>query len=132
LEVVPVAGICCIADLARRIGPLGGADMAWMAARPGYWRGWAALLPGLAVLLAACATAPGFAPAVPGAQPQPDSIVYRNLAEIPERPEAPPMEAVDKTVQDLTTDRAMAAQAADALRRAPFDTPDPATLQSGL
>ena len=82
----------------------------------GLW-GRAGAILALAALCAACASAPGFAPVVPGAQPQPGSQAYRDLATIPERPAPPPSEDVDRAVQDLTSDRAMAAQAADALRR---------------
>ena len=94
MEVVPVAGICCIADLARRIGPLGGAGMGKAVDSRGLW-GRAGAILALAALCAACASAPGFAPVVPGAQPQPGSQAYRDLATIPERPAPPPSEDVE-------------------------------------
>jgi hypothetical protein len=81
----------------------------------------------VAFSLAACAGLPqiGGAPLPPeGTQAQP---IYRDLADIPDPPPITPMEANQGTIQALTEDRAKTAQAAEDLRRQPFNQPDSAT-----
>jgi hypothetical protein len=65
--------------------------------------------------------------------PDPTDVrpVYRDLADIPDAPSVTPSEMNEDTIQALTQDRAKTAQAAQDLRRQPFDQPDSAT-QSGF
>jgi hypothetical protein len=53
-------------------------------------------------------------------------VEFRDLADIPERPEVTNRAANDEAVQSLTEDRARAAQAAESLRSEPFSPPEPA------
>jgi len=53
-------------------------------------------------------------------------VVFRDLADIPDRPEVTASELNDQAVQSLMEDRARTAQAAESLRREPFAPPDPA------
>jgi len=55
------------------------------------------------------------------------SPVYRDLADIPAPPARAAPEMNQAAVQALTEDRAKTAQAAEDLRRQPFDQPDSAT-----
>jgi hypothetical protein len=78
-------------------------------------------------LAAGCAIRPnGFGPVLEEG-PRP---VYRNLADLPEKPPVLMGEAAERAKETLTEDRAMAAAAADKLRREPFTTPDPAPPKS--
>jgi len=54
--------------------------------------------------------------------------VYRDLADIPNRPQVAPQSANDAVAQSLSEDRTRTNQAAEDLRRAPFDTPPGATM----
>lgn len=95
--------------------------------RPKSWGFlWVSL--GLACLASACALRPPGFEAEPGTGP----VMFRALSELPETPPAPQADMVDKAVQSLTADRAMATAAADALRREPFSQPDPAPPLSGF
>ena len=85
------------------------------------------LVPALFVL-GACAELPRI-----GGEPLPPprderAPVYRDLADIPEPPVVTPHSENQSTIQALTEDRARTAQAAENLRRQPFDQPDPATV----
>ena len=83
---------------------------------------------GLACLASACAFRPmGF-----DADIGPDPVMFSDLANLPEKPPAPDLAGRDAAVQSLTMDRAMAAAAAEELRREPFATPDPAPPRSGF
>ncbi len=76
-----------------------------------------------ACLLSACMLRPEGFERDTGASTNP--TLFRNLAELPEKPPAPPAEAIDQAVQSLTADRATTEAAADMLRREPFVTPAP-------
>ena len=54
--------------------------------------------------------------------------MYRDLADIPEAPLITSEEDKETATKALTEDRANTAQAAEALRRQPFDQPDPAKI----
>jgi hypothetical protein len=74
--------------------------------------------------LGACAELPRIAGApLPPPKDEP-APVYRDLADIPEPPAITPQAENESTIQTLTEDRAKAAQAAEDLRRQPFDQPD--------
>jgi hypothetical protein len=81
--------------------------------------------------LTACAGLPnvGGAPLPPERAEAPPT--YRDLADIPSPPRVTPPEMNQNTIQTLTDDRAKTAQAADDLRRQPFDQPD-STSQPGF
>lgn len=53
-------------------------------------------------------------------------VVYRDLADIPERPEVTAREANDQAAQSLMEDRARTARAVESLRSEPFAPPEPA------
>src|SRR5262252_7577962 len=53
---------------------------------------------------------------------------YRNLADIPDRPQVAPQSANEAVSQSLSEDRSKTNQAAEDLRTAPFDTPPGATM----
>jgi hypothetical protein len=53
-------------------------------------------------------------------------VVYRNLADIPDRPQVTPKDMNDKAVQNLTEERAKAMEAGENLRRESVTTPAPA------
>jgi hypothetical protein len=53
-------------------------------------------------------------------------IVFRDLADIPDRPAVTAREANDQAVEALKEDRARTAQAIEDLRSEPFATPEPA------
>jgi hypothetical protein len=55
-------------------------------------------------------------------------VVFRDLADIPERPGVTARDVNDQALESLAEDRARAAQAADSLRDAPFITPEPAPV----
>jgi len=85
------------------------------------------LLPAL-FALGACAELPRIAGSpLPPAKDEP-APVYRDLADIPEPPPITPQAQNESTIQTLTEDRAKAAQAAQDLRRQPFDQPDNSKL----
>ncbi|HXJ01146.1 MAG TPA: hypothetical protein VNH44_07975 [Micropepsaceae bacterium] len=81
----------------------------------------------LVLVLAACSGLPK----INGAPLPPEkgdaNPVYRDLADIPDPPQITATETNQGTVKALTEDRANTAQAAEDLRRQPFDQPDPAT-----
>ena len=52
--------------------------------------------------------------------------VYRNLADIPDRPQVTPKETNEKAVQNLAEERAKTMEAGENLRREPVTTPAPA------
>jgi hypothetical protein len=54
------------------------------------------------------------------------TVVFRDLADIPARPEVTARETNDQAVQSLAEDRARTAQAAERLRSEPFSPPEPA------
>ncbi|HEY4265228.1 MAG TPA: hypothetical protein VGM72_07915 [Micropepsaceae bacterium] len=92
-------------------------------------------LPGVCALagflLTGCSTLPeiGGAPLPP--EPGNAHPVYRDLADIPEVPAVTPAENNENTIRVLAEDRIKAAQAAQNLRREPFDQPDSA-MPSGF
>ena len=53
-------------------------------------------------------------------------VQYRDLADIPEKPEVTARAENDEAVESLMEDRARTAQAAEGLRSAPFSPPEPA------
>ena len=53
-------------------------------------------------------------------------VVYRDLADIPERPDVTAREVNDQAAQSLMDDRARATRAIESLRSEPFDPPEPA------
>jgi hypothetical protein len=53
-------------------------------------------------------------------------VVFRDLADIPERPEVTAPEVNTRATQSLEEDRARTAQAAERLRNEPFSPPEPA------
>jgi hypothetical protein len=55
-------------------------------------------------------------------------VVFRDLADIPERPGVTARDVNDQALESLAEDRARTAQAADSLRDEPFTTPEPAPL----
>jgi hypothetical protein len=78
--------------------------------------------------LGACAELPRIAGApLPPAKDEPPPM-YRDLADIPEPPPITPVAENESTIQTLTEDRAKTAQAAEDLRRQPFDQPDNSKL----
>jgi hypothetical protein len=81
----------------------------------------------MALGLTGCAQGSLFgAPSFPELDTMPGSVVYRDLATIPERPPKPETRAQDEARQTLDAERATTAEAANRLRTAPFDMPDPA------
>jgi hypothetical protein len=58
-------------------------------------------------------------------------VVYRNLADIPDRPSVTPKDMNDKAVQNLTEERAKAMEAGENLRRETVTTPAPAPPPPG-
>ena len=54
--------------------------------------------------------------------------MYRDLADIPEPPAITAQKDNETTIQALSEDRANTAQAAEDLRRQPFDQPDPSKI----
>ena len=76
-----------------------------------------ALLALLAVSLGGCAGASG------------TMVVFRDLADIPERPDVTAREVNDRAAQSLEEDRARTAQAIDDLRSEPFSPPEPAPVR---
>ena len=54
------------------------------------------------------------------------TVEFRDLADIPARPEVTAREINQQAVQSLAEDRARTAQAADRLRSEPFAEPEPA------
>jgi len=81
-----------------------------------------------ACALAACAGLPsvGGRPLPPEGS-QAAEPIYRDLADIPAPPSITPPDVNQGMIEALTADRAKTAQAAEDLRRQPFDQPDPAT-----
>jgi hypothetical protein len=77
--------------------------------------------------LAGCNTVPKIAGESNAPEPMSSTPVYRNLADIPEPPTIAAPETNQGTIQTLTDDRAKTAQAAEDLRRQPFNQPDSAT-----
>ena len=57
------------------------------------------------------------------------SVVFRDLADIPERPDVTSREANDRTVEALKDDRARTAQAIEGLRNEPFAPPEPVPVR---
>jgi len=53
-------------------------------------------------------------------------VQFRDLADIPEKPEVTERAVNDEAVQSLQEDRARTAQAAESLRSEPFSPPEPA------
>lgn len=53
-------------------------------------------------------------------------VVFRDLADIPERPEVTAREVNDQAAQSLAEDRARTAQAIESLRSEPVIPPEPA------
>ena len=81
------------------------------------------LLPAI-LALGACAELPRIAGSpLPPPKDEPGPV-YRDLADIPQPPLITPPEQTDNAIQTLTEDRAKAAQAAEDLRRQPFEQPD--------
>ena len=81
------------------------------------------------VLLASCSETPKIAglevsvsPGVTGAS---ESPMYRNLADLPQRPTPVDSAESEETVRSLAEERAKAADEAERLRKAPFATPPP-------
>ena len=56
-------------------------------------------------------------------------VVFRDLADIPERPDVTAREVNDRAAQSLEEDRARTAQAIDGLRNEPFAIPEPAPVR---
>jgi hypothetical protein len=60
----------------------------------------------------------------------PDPMVeFRDLADIPERPDATAREVNDQAAKSLADDRARTAQAVESLRSEPFTQPEPAPMR---
>jgi hypothetical protein len=78
------------------------------------------------LLLAGCGSLPKINGTPLPPEPADEHPVYRDLADIPDAPKVTPTENNQNTIQDLAEDRAKAEQAAQNLRREPFDQPDPA------
>jgi len=76
-----------------------------------------ALLALLAVSMGGCTGASG------------TMVVFRDLADIPERPDVTAREVNDRAAQSLEEDRARTAQAIDDLRSEPFSPPEPAPVR---
>ena len=57
------------------------------------------------------------------------SVMFRDLADIPGRPDVASREANDRAVQALEDDRARTAQAIEGLRNEPFAPPEPAPVR---
>jgi hypothetical protein len=66
-------------------------------------------------------------PKVPDAGVMPVPGSYRDLSTIPVKPPKAESEAQQKALDSLDAERASTAEAVDRLRKAPFDTPAPAT-----
>ena len=56
-------------------------------------------------------------------------VVYRDLADIPERPGVTAREVNDQAAKSLEDDRARTAQAIEGLRTEPFTPPEPAPMR---
>jgi hypothetical protein len=56
-------------------------------------------------------------------------VVFRDLADIPGRPDVTAREVNDRAAQSLEEDRARTAQAIEGLRNEPFATPEPAAVR---
>ncbi len=56
-------------------------------------------------------------------------VVFRDLADIPERPDVTAREVNDRAAQSLEEDRARTAQAIEGLRSEPFAAPEPAPVR---
>jgi len=83
------------------------------------------------LVLGACGGLPKIAGSPLPPEPMAAKPVYRDLADIPAPPTVTPPEMNQGTIQTLTDDRAKTAQAADDLRREPFNQPDSA-IQPGF
>lgn len=60
----------------------------------------------------------------------PDAMLeYRDLADIPERPDVTAREVNDQAAKSLADDRARTAQAIESLRNEPFTQPEPAPMR---
>jgi hypothetical protein len=55
--------------------------------------------------------------------------MYRDLADIPERPDVAAREVNDQAAKSLADDRARTAQAVESLRNEPFTQPEPAPMR---
>ena len=65
--------------------------------------------------------------ALGGCLGMPDAmVVFRDLADIPERPDITSRDVNDEAAQSLAEDRARTAQAIESLRSEPFTPPEPA------
>lgn len=58
-----------------------------------------------------------------------EMVVYRDLADIPERPGVTAREVNDEAAKALADDRARTAQAIESLRSEPFKSPEPAPMR---
>ena len=68
--------------------------------------------------------------ALGGCLGSPDTmVVFRDLADIPERPDVTAREVNDQAAQSLEEDRARTAQAIEDLRNEPFTPPEPAPMR---
>jgi hypothetical protein len=108
-----MAGICCIADLPAtgdRIGNMPESNMVLTKSLSAS----VALLVLLSAGLGGCLGVSD------------DMVVYRDLADIPERPDITAREVNDEAAKALAADRARAAQAIESLRSEPFTPPEPA------
>ena len=76
-----------------------------------------ALLALLAVGLGGCLGSPN------------EMVVFRDLADIPERPGVTAREVNDRAAKSLADDRARTAQAIEGLRSEPFESPEPAPMR---
>jgi len=108
-----MAGICCIADLPASEARIGGMPESNMVLTKPLSASFA-LLALLAVALGGCLGAPD------------NMIVFRDLADIPERPDITAREVNDEAAKALAEDRARTAQAIESLRSEPFTPPEPA------
>ena len=55
-----------------------------------------------------------------------ETVVFRDLADIPERPDITSRDVNDEAARSLAADRARTAQAIESLRSEPFTPPEPA------
>jgi hypothetical protein len=102
-----------------------------MKAKHGWEWLWPAVSAALLVL-GGCSMVPGLGtPKLPaGANPAP-SLHYADLSAIPAKPSTSPEAERKEAEKSLAQDRASTAQAADELRHAPFDVPDPPPAMPG-
>jgi hypothetical protein len=126
-----MAGICCFAAQSQIAAIRKGFGVRRTAERGeirGAARAFASLLVQTAavLVLAACSGLPEINGAPLPPEKNAARPIYRDLADIPDPPTVAAPEMNESAIETLTEDRAKTAQAAEDLRRQPFNQPDSA------